>query len=408
VVVIGSGIAGTAAALAAARAGAEVTIVMGAPGATVLAGGALDDVPWEDARSGRGEPRALLAEDARSVLDDLEGYDVPEGQAVLVARTGIVRLARGRDRALLSVATSGPGDVMVTDVAHAGWDALALARSWSASREAAGRGLRFVAVKASVLAHTDERAFTDADLAARHDDPERLAWLAARLSEALARAEQVERVSGVVLPPWLGASRERATELSRLVGLPCGEALGGVGGPSGLRFEHARDRATERRGVRVVQGRACRVAPAEELAWHVDLSPRSLGTLDADAVVLATGGLLGGGFEYTPSGATLGGALPSAPRSLARVTLDAPVTLGARGDAGDTSSLFGGAPETHAWPYQADPLLDRLGVPVDDHGRVRGESRGLYAVGELAADRPRTWLAALSLGARAGGSAASG
>ena len=38
-------------------------------------------------------------------------------------------------------------------------------------------------------------------------------------------------------------------DLSRLVGVPCGEATGMPGGPAGLRFERARDRALAAAGT---------------------------------------------------------------------------------------------------------------------------------------------------------------
>ena len=53
VVVLGSGIAGTAAALAAKAAGAEVTLVSAATGATILSTDALDDAPGQHGASGR-------------------------------------------------------------------------------------------------------------------------------------------------------------------------------------------------------------------------------------------------------------------------------------------------------------------------------------------------------------------
>src|SRR5208282_133147 len=105
------------------------------------------------------------------------------------------------------------------------------------------------------------------------------------------------RARAVLLPPSLGVERARATALGDLVGLPCGEALGAPGGPAGLRFERARDRALAAAGVVRVEGRAVRVSPAEArwIVWSGD------GSLEADAVVLAVGGLIGGGIAYDPS-----------------------------------------------------------------------------------------------------------
>lgn len=410
VIVVGAGVAGTAAALAAARAGADVTLVSGGPGASVLAGGALDDVPWERADA-RGEPPASLSEGARATLAELDAYDVGDHRALLAATTGLVRPARGTDRALLDLGRLARGTVLVPDLAHASWDAPAFAREWSASWLARGAGLHFAPVAATLLRYTEERAFADAEIAGRHDEGARLDWLAGRVREACAGAGR--DVAGFVLPPWLGAVRERATELTLRAGVPCGEALGGVGGPSGLRFEHARDRALAVAKVTVVQGHASRAEHVgrrgADLPWRVDVEVRGEGprAIAGHAVVLATGGLLGGGLEYTPAGAYFAGALPGPPRPLLRVTCEAPVRIGAHGRPLDeASSQFGAAPETHAWPYSETPLLDHAGVLVHDEGEVTGAPPGLHATGELAAGPAHTWLAALSHGARAGGAAA--
>lgn len=403
VVVVGSGVAGSAAALSAVHEAAEVTVVAGGPGASVLAGGALDDVPWEQAT---GEPRSL-ARPAERVLSAFDAYCVGDRRALVVAAAGVVRPARGRDRALLDVGALGGGRVMVADVPHGTWDARTLASGWSASWRARAVGVSFVAVAANLLARTEEHAFGDVDLAARHDDPARLAWLADRLREALATAGGA--VAAVVLPPWLGVERERATELSALVGVPCGEALGGVGGPSGLRFERARDRAFAVAGVTVVAGRAVRIGFTDG-AWRVELAGADGAALACDAVVLASGGFIGGGLEYTPAGATFANALPDTPRPLVRLTCDAPVRLGIRGrPLEDASSLFGGAPETHAWPYRDPSLLEQAGVLLDEEalgGQAAGAPPGLHVAGEVTAGDPRTWLAALALGVWAGRAAA--
>ncbi|MDP9036791.1 MAG: FAD-binding protein, partial [Myxococcota bacterium] len=48
-IVVGAGVAGTAAALAAAWAGARVTVVDAGAGASTLSTGAIDDIPWQSA-----------------------------------------------------------------------------------------------------------------------------------------------------------------------------------------------------------------------------------------------------------------------------------------------------------------------------------------------------------------------
>jgi glycerol-3-phosphate dehydrogenase subunit B len=375
VVVVGAGVAGTAAALGAARAGARVVLVDGGTGASTLATGALDAVPWNTA----GAQRTPLAPELAPVLEALGGYALPDAGALLTTMAGIVRPARGHDAALLDVQLLSRGRgaerIGVVRCDRPGWDADALACAW---------GDGFEPVDATMLRHADERVVPDADFAARHDDPARLGWLADRLRETLARAGG--RVEALVLPPSLGVERARAASLAESLGVPCGEALGSPGGPSGLRFEQARVRA-----------RAAAVVGARVMTDEGQ-------PLEADAVVLATGGLLGGGIEYAPSESMLASALPPHARIAFRLTIEAPVVLGAHGRPLHLpGTLFGVAPESLSWPFAHDPMTDAVGVLADAHGRA---AEGVYAAGEIVADAPRTWLAALAAGARAGAAAA--
>jgi glycerol-3-phosphate dehydrogenase subunit B len=394
VLVIGAGAAGTGAALAAAARGAEVTVVDGGSGATTLSPGALDASPWDAAE------RAPVGARAREVCAALDAYTL--GDTALVTTSGIVRPAAGADRALLNLAGLAAGVVAVPRSDHAGWDAHALARAWAASAWAKARGLSFVPVDAQITRMADERGIADADIAARHDDAERIGWLAERLREALARAA-VDGVRAVALPQWLGVDRARAAELSRAAGLPCGEAMGLPGGPAGLRFERARDRAIASRAIAVVRTRALGARRADP-GWEVPLEQGE--PLAADAVVLAAGGLVGGGLGYTPSHALFGGPLPQHPRASFSLGLEAPARVGSWGSEPTLpGSIYGEPPEALAWPFALDAPMERAGVVTREDGSVPGED-GLFAAGEMRADLARTWLASLESGARAGHAAA--
>lgn len=377
VVVVGAGVAGTGAALAAARAGARVTLVDGGTGASTLWTGAIDatDEPSEEVGAMAGSLGVVL------------------GASAIVTTNGLVRKAGGHDAAVLDLLPLlKDRTVGVVRCERPGWDADALVRT-------AGSGL--VAVPATILRLADERLVPDAEFAARHDDDDRLGWLADRLRSAVARTGR--SVQALLLPPSLGLAQSRAAELSEQVGVACGEATGLPGGPAGLRFERARDRALAAAGVTVVAGRVVSVqAPAAAPdRWSVRLADREL---DAGAVVLAAGGLIGGGLEYQPSESLLAAALPPTARPIFRCTLDAPVRVGAHGRPLDVpGSMFGVAPESIAWPLSRDALMDRVGVLCDENGRAASR---LYAAGELAADAPRTWLRALESGVRAGLAAA--
>ncbi len=399
VVVVGAGVAGAAAALAAAKAGAQVTVIDGGTGASLLATGALDFVPWSDDAS---DPAALAVE-ARAVLDALGAYIVGETSARLVTSAGVVRPAPGRDAALIDVAPLAGRRVGVVRCRRPGWDADALASHWW--------GSVFVPIDAQVLRHTDERMIPDADFAARHDDEGRVGWLAERLREALARTADGDSIAGLVLPSSLGIEHPRARALSDRTGLPCGEAITLPGGPSGLRFQRARDRAFASSGVHRVAGRAiravCTNTEPDSRGRSFCVSTDAGHTLEAHAVVLASGGLLGGGIEYAPAESIPVSGLPPFARMPMRLTVDAPLELGAFGRPLEApGSLFGIAPETIAWPFALDGALDRAGVLVAADGACLRAPRGLFAAGEIVADAPRTWLHALTTGARAGTSAA--
>jgi hypothetical protein len=67
--------------------------------------------------------------------------------------------------------------------------------------------------------------------------------------------------------------------------------------------------------------------------------------------------------------------------------------------------MFGVAPESLAWPFEANPALDRVGILIDHDGRG---APGIFVAGDLVEGRPRTWLEALESGAHAGTLAAVG
>jgi glycerol-3-phosphate dehydrogenase subunit B len=387
VVVVGGGVAGTAAALAAARAGASVTLVDGGTGASTLSTGALDDLPWTQA----SRPPDALAPGLGALLGALGAHAVPDAGARIATTAGILRPARGHDLALLDLGPLAGRRVGVVSGERPGWEAAALARAW---------GRDFATLEATLLRHVDERWLPAADFAARHDDEGRLGWLAQRLREALARADA--RFDALLLPASLGIERERARSLSALVGLPCGEAAGLPGGPSGLRFEKSRDRALDAAHVQRMPGRVTSVLRGGD-RWRVALENGP--AVEAGAVVLAAGGLIGGGLAYTPGDAAEASVLPPESRAPFQVSFDVPAaTLGAHGRPLEIpGSLFGIPPESLAWPFAADPLMERVGVQVDAEGRA---APGLYAAGEMVADAPRTWLQALESGLRAGSAAA--
>jgi glycerol-3-phosphate dehydrogenase subunit B len=400
VVVAGAGIAGTGAALAAAGAGARVVVLDGGTGASHLGTGAIDVRPW---RPGRPADDPIEAP-VRSALGALDAYAIPDGGAAILTNAGVIRPARGRDHGILD-ARGLRGRVGVALCRRPGWDAAWLVAAWNDARAPFAREAAFEPLDAAIIRYQDEEAIPDADFAARHDDGARLGWLAERLREAMACAGGV--FAAVVVPPMLGLSLSRSAELQRAVGVPVGEASAYPGGPAGRRFEAARDRAFAEAGVRRLAGRVSAIAVEDGTVRAACEDGRSF---EASAVVLAVGGLLGGGLTYAPSEAALATELPREARPPLHLTVTAPVVLGAHGRPLEIpGTLFGYAPEAVSRPFVLDPLLERAGVLEDVSGAGEREPAGtrpLFAAGDVAADVPRTFLAALASGVEAGTRAA--
>ena len=383
VVVIGAGVAGTAAAYAARADGAEVTLVGARPGATALGSGAIDGAtvrPFGDNRA-----RVL------SFFEALGLWEIDAERCRVATCAGILREVRGRDRAVLDLSRATPGAVAVVDAGRRGWDATSLARAWSSEPWAKERGLRFEPVKVEVLRLADETSIPDSNLAARHDDPERVRWLGARLREWPGLAGK----SALVMGPWLGLRSDVAQELSRELGVRVGEPLSGPGGVAGLRFEHARDALVAKSGVRHVKQRASavRAAPAGRTAIELET-----GALEADAVVLALGGLAAGGIAWAPARGGHGFELS--------VTCAASFAVGGR-PLLPSGSPRGALFEPFAWSGRSSPAgFERVGIWTDAEGRARdGEGKPLgwlYAAGDVAADAPRTLLEAIRSGIAVG------
>lgn len=407
VLVIGAGAAGVAAAWSALRRGVKVTLVSRGAGASLLGGGAVDDVPWDRlARAAKQLGADLVAgevdADVLEFSSALGLWELPSSGASrprLATLAGIVRSSRGHDRALLNLDLLRSTSVLLPRADRANWDADAIAAGLSADPFARVRGLRFAAVDAPALRFVDEARIPDADLAARHDDEARLGWLGDRLREAVVVATaDGARVGGVLLGPWLGVRAPRAEDLSARLGLPVGEALMGVGSPAGHRFAFARDRLLESLGVKVVSARVLSASFTDDRArvsLEGDAAP-----LEADAVILATGGLVGGGVVYAPPDSKAGADLPPRAGVPFALSLRADVTYGGRSGAlGVTSSLHGPELDGCAWP-----MGDRPGV-LEDVGIVcRGSVArpGIFAAGDVVAARPRTLLEAVASGIRAG------
>jgi glycerol-3-phosphate dehydrogenase subunit B len=280
------------------------------------------------------------------------------------------------------------------------WDADAIAVARARSPVARARNNRLKVTEVPVLRFDDEHRAADADLAARHDNGERLGWLAGRLREGLAL---VEGTRGILLGPWLGAAAPRAEALSATVGVPCGEALVGAGSPAGHRFEAARDRLLDALGAKSIRDRALRVARSdgEGDGSRFTITLAGGASVHADAVVLATGGLAGGGLIYAPPEHGARVSLPPEGKVPFELSAEAPVALsfGRSERLGIVGSMQGPELDLVAWPQDGRAgALEAVGVQCE--GVLAAP--GIAVAGDLVAGRPRTVLEAVTSGLAAG------
>jgi len=406
VAVIGAGAAGVAACWSAAQRGAEIRLFDDGVGASCLAGGAVDDRPWEEvarasevlqiAPTARPMPELVVAFSAALGLWQLPL--VGEPLVRLATEAGRIRLARGRDRSLLDFGSVPAGArIALPRVVRAEWDADSLARSLGADAYARSRRFRFEAVDAKLLKLVGENRVAPAEVASRHDSEERLAWLIERLAEMVAAQGQID---AILLGPWLGATQPLAESVSKALGLPVGEILSGVGSAAGMRFESARLQLLSSVGIELETKRVSAVTRrGSELI--VQLEDEALAV---DAVVLALGGLAAGGIVYRPAEQDAGQGIAPHACTPFHLSVRVPVRLAAHGRALDVGgSIHGPALDQLAWPTDADPgYLEAVGIASE----ASEAGPGVFVAGDVVADRPRTLLQAVHSGLRAGANAA--
>jgi glycerol-3-phosphate dehydrogenase subunit B len=276
VLVLGGGIAGVAAALAAAAAGARTSLVRSGPGATTVCGGGWRGLPPQPLLD-RLADAGLRLEPCEAALPHPDGrllsFDVaaPAQLRARVAGTpertlvcGIAGLPSFRATALAALwadAAELPEDVLVPatiqlpDTPAAGWSAVALG------------------------AHVE-----------RHP---------AALAEAVGRLARERGAARVILPAVLGMQDHEGVcaALGSEAGAVIGEALGAAPSLPGWRLDRMLLRALERGGVPVLSGFVTEHTAAHGAVRIVTVA-RSEDTvvIQARAVVLATGKFLGGGI----------------------------------------------------------------------------------------------------------------
>lgn len=370
VVVVGGGVAGVAAAWAAKRAGARVTLLHGAAGASALYSGALDH--------GDG-PNQRIAADLAHFATALGCWTYGAGPYRVATETGMCRRVDGRDSALLDLEPLAGKCVGVVTALHSAWDAALVARQLGASTWARKSTTKFTAVPGEGLLAPEEQAVPLYDLAMRFDAPERFKRLCEILESARGDCD------ALLLGPWLGLSSDIAQQATQTLGVPVGETTSAPGGVAGARFERARDSLLQADEVEVRSARVERVAATGDgFAVHT-----AADEVVAHAVVLAIGGVAAGGI-------LLDDARPDHPGGACfHASLQAPVTLQLDGKPVERVSTLHGVDFCLA----GLSTLERVGIAAK---LGQTTERGLFVAGDCVAGAPRSALEAASSGIRVG------
>lgn len=313
VLVVGGGMAGAMAALAARAAGARAVLVRRAPGATALSSGAvsvapdLGALPGEPLASRRGpleaarrlavarpdHPYAIAGVER---LGEAVGFAAAELGAVLAPpverRRFLATLYGSAVGAGLCQRSMAAGDLLevrgTLAVAgfrgHAAFDAALVAAGLARYRARGGPEVRAVEIDLPAIASGAARPH---EMARTLDAP----GGAEALGDAL-RAALPGGAGAILLPPVLGLDvAARAPErVAERAGVPVAETLSDVPSVPGLRLQRAIDARLEAAGVEVVA--------ADVAAPPVPGEPLALGGREvrAAAWVLATGRFVGGGI----------------------------------------------------------------------------------------------------------------
>jgi len=391
VLVIGAGVAGLAAALAARDGGASVLVLDAHAGASALAGGAWDvatDVnasPEDVFRPARSLEQALIAKSREDtahpyaklgmnvvdavraaherVLPALAIYrpiDLRGTGLLLATDLGLPRRAATAQHAVLALDSARGGAIAVAVLrGYRYTDSAFLAASLADVADIADDDRRFGALELEFFRRREDALLHPHEIAAIADGEEGRARLVQTLTRAVAGAQH----DAVLLPPVLGLrSDDIAAELLAKVGVPVGEVIAPLAGPQGLRLVRRIDAALRESGC---TRRSARVRA---------ILPRPAGTtvvlddgeeLRAKAVVLATG-------KHTSGGLVTRGGEIREPLADLPVWVDGRVLALASSSGGrDTAVLFGNNPFIGGPAFRAGIAFDERFRALDRSARPR-------------------------------------
>ncbi|MBI5529464.1 MAG: FAD-binding protein [Deltaproteobacteria bacterium] len=329
VVVIGGGVAGAVAALAAREAGKSAACIAQAPGATALSSGAVDPLPetsppgpLSHAERGDAPDTVPLSPRGGAVLSRVEGGTGDRGflkDALSFAREAFLSLgltggagAGGAlvlptvlgtwKKALLALSTQAPADLLSLEGRR-----LVVARfadveaaGWRPGRELARQAADCFGVEIAAAQEIEiefqalSRRMGAFETAAAIDaDPS----LAAMIGERIGRKVGNGAPSLVLVDPVLGI-RDYARalrEVEAAAGVSCAEMLPTVPSVPGRRWQNAIEAALANAGVRAIKARALGFKAAGHKVTSIGVSDGV--TVNGTAFVLATGRFVGGGIR---------------------------------------------------------------------------------------------------------------
>jgi anaerobic glycerol-3-phosphate dehydrogenase len=333
VLVIGGGVAGFAAALAARQRGARTALVSAAPGASALISGA-----WSGPL--RAEIRDALAQ---------AGYALMPASSPLVHERGR-KIACDFAGSTHTGASPRPGAIVCGIEGLSHFNAHTLAKLWSPDGSLAARTVELPGTPAS--------GWTSASLAAHIE----------RSPAALLQTLTTARAA-VIFPAVLGIeSSDSVVNFLRDAGIEASEALAVSPSIPGWRLFKAMERALTASGVTLISGRA---VLEQSSGGRVQEIQAGSDVVKTNSLVLATGKFLSGGI--------------SANEELREGVLDLPVWLE---HLGDVFSAPDPLPLTDPVRTEPQPLLtagvhtdeslrpvDRSGKPVFENVFVAGTIR---------------------------------
>lgn len=406
ILIVGSGFASVGAAYSAYERGIKTTLVVGRSGASALGCGVYDYTNSLTQRE-----RLLLESQVQHAFKQI---DVPIhlGERWVVSSIGTLRCSHAQDEQILSFETIEQGaqtPILIPDCPLHYWCAHSLAQSLQESFHSYGIPIPPIhTLPISLIQSHTEAQYSFADLASLHDSTDRCSWLIEQLRQMRVLAQTPSAT--LLLPPILGVHPSTIQRIRASLGPNIGETLCEPGGPSALRYAHWMRKAFQTMKINCIDGQVTSLSD-----FKAFIEPKHQ-PLSFDRVILATGGILGGGITFRSSEHEQAQEIPMhAQQSIhlgLRIECRQPTLLshddiafaidGSIVEA--TGSLFGGDP--HSWLNQPMPNLMRVGVCVDETYRVLTRLNQpidwLFAAGDLVTAQPHTALSAFVSGLRAG------